>query len=474
METVLLTSGYPAAAVAAVRERWHVVEIPAQREALEVLKSMLEPPAAVAVGYTSHPGDLDARGMLQEIRVFNPDIPVIISTGRDAAAEIVDLVKRGAFDYVIEPKPASRGNPSELSRYGNALVFALSKAVQWHVTLRDNRRLRQELLNRDLPAFMRGRSRAITQVFDLIRKVAPTQATVLITGESGSGKELAARAIHERSAGKDGPFLALNCGSLTETLIASELFGYAKGAFTGADRDRAGLIRDAAGGTLFLDEVAGLPPSFQVMLLRVLEQRRARPVGDTREYAVNCRFIAAANEDLEALVRQGKFRQDLFFRLNVFAVHVPALRERRDDIPVLADFFVQEAVRAFGKPVRGIAPAALEMLEACRWPGNVRELRNAIERAVITCEGDTLEVSDFEPRLRTASAGPADVALPVRYDDAMGQFERRLLAAALAHTQGNRSEAARLLRMDRGRLNYRLRKRGVGSPQGTGFVDNPG
>jgi DNA-binding NtrC family response regulator len=296
---------------------------------------------------------------------------------------------------------------------------------------------------------------------ELVRKVAPTEATVLITGESGTGKELAARALHDLSPHRDGPFVALNCGAFSETLIASELFGHAKGAFTGADAARPGLIREAAGGTLFLDEISAIPQSFQVMLLRVLEQRRARPVGGTGDYAASCRFIAAANRDLAQLVAAGSFRPDLFYRLNVFTLRMPSLRERPEDIPLLVDHFIREANRIYGKSVRALTPTALGLLEAAEWPGNVRELRNAIERAVIIADADLLDVHLFDPQLRPSATGLVAESADADYETILREVERRLLSRALRQSGGNRSEAARRLKIKRTRLNYRLKHLGL-------------
>ena len=462
METVLLTSGFLPQALQAARARWRVIDIECQREALAALGAMVEPPAAICIGRTFDIGDdLDAWEMLKAVRALMPDVPVIISTGQRSPQVIVDLVKNGASDYVVEPH--DREDREDTERYAEELVFSLSRAVKWHAMLRENRRLREDLLRQEYPSMVCGHSRSMAAVLALIRKVAPTMATVLVTGESGTGKELAARAIHAGSPAASGPFVALNCGSFSETLIGSELFGHRKGAFTGADTDRPGLIREADGGTLFLDEVATIPPSFQVMLLRVLEQRTARPVGGDKDYPVNCRFIAAANRNLVELVRNGSFREDLYYRLNVFNIHLPPLRERREDIPLLADVFLHQAAREYAKPVRGITPGALALLETAHWPGNVRQLRHAIERAVIVSEGESIDTGDLDARVRgVARDGGPDIPCS-DYEQATQEFERRLIGSVLQRAGGNRSEAARMLRIKRGRLNYRIRHLGLDS-----------
>jgi DNA-binding NtrC family response regulator len=460
METVLLTSGFLEPALQAARGRWRVIDIKCQREALDALRSMAEPPAAICIGRAIDIGDdLNAWEMLQAVRALIPDVPVIISTSESSPQVIVDLVRHGAFDYVLEPQ--DRDDAQDAARYAGELVFALSRAVQWCTMLRENHRLKEDLLRQESQNLIRGHSRSMTAVMALVRKVAPTTATVLITGDSGTGKELVARAIHAGSTEAPGSFVALNCGSFSEHLICSELFGHEKGAFTGADAPRSGLIREAAGGTLFLDEIATIPPRFQVMLLRVLEQRVARPVGGDRDYAVNCRFIAAANRDLEAMVQEGSFREDLYYRLNVFNIHLPPLHERREDIALLADVFIQQAACDYGKPVRGITPGAMALLEAAHWPGNVRQLRNAIERATIVCEGDHIDTGDLDAQIRGMAIPRGHVAIPSGYEQAMRDFERKLVGTALERARGNRSEAARILQIKRGRLNYRLQALGL-------------
>jgi DNA-binding NtrC family response regulator len=459
-DIVLMSSGFVPPALEAVRRTWRVIDIEIQREALSYLRSMAELPAAICIGRALDIGDdLDAWQMLAAVQAEAPGVPVVISTREASPKVIVDLVKHGAFDYVLEPR--SKDDPEDVGRYVEDLVFALSRAVRWRQVVEENTQLKQDLAQQNPPTALLSRSRRMGQVLELVRKVAPTEATVLITGESGTGKELAARSIHDLSGHRDGPFVALNCGAFSETLIASELFGHVKGAFTGADADRPGLIREAAGGTLFLDEISAIPPGFQVMLLRVLEQRAGRPVGGTGTYEVNCRFIAAANRDLQQLVAAGTFRADLFYRLDVFAVHLPPLRERREDIPLLADHFIREANRIYGKAVRALTPTALALLESATWPGNVRELRNAIERAVIIADADTLDVDLFDPQLRAGPPRISASAARLDYTTAMRDFERRLLGGTLHDCDGNRSAAARRLNLKRTRLTYRLRHLGL-------------
>ncbi|MCF7855297.1 MAG: sigma-54 dependent transcriptional regulator, partial [Candidatus Pacebacteria bacterium] len=416
----------------------------------------------VCIGRATESGDdLNAWDMLREVQTVLPGVPVLISTHEASPKVIVDLVKRGAFDYVLEPD--SPRVPEAVERYVQELVLALSRAVEWRTVVQENERLKQDLVRKDFPDVVCGRSRAMMTAMELVHKVAPTSATVLVTGESGTGKELVARAIHALSDRESGPFVPLNCGSFSEHLIASELFGHEKGAFTGADKARQGLIREAAGGTLLLDEISTIPPSFQVMLLRVLEQRTARAVGGNEDYAVNCRFVAAANRDLEQMVREGVFREDLYYRLNVFNIHVPPLHKRREDIPLLTDLFIRQAAKAFGKHTHGITPGALTLLESAEWPGNVRQLRNAIERAVIVCENELIDTCDLDGRIRGLSVDAKHPYAPANYDEAMRTFERNLVQNALRRANRNHSEAARLLQIKRGRLNYRIQRLGINS-----------
>ncbi|HEX7008942.1 MAG TPA: sigma-54 dependent transcriptional regulator [Phycisphaeraceae bacterium] len=474
--TILVSSGYQPSTLAALRKHWSVVDIADPEEALAYLRQCGELPMAVAIGYALLPTKLvdDAKSssaaealgntmpahvMLGHLLSLDPDLPVIISTKQRHPAAVVDLIKRGAFGYVAEPP--DKADPDSWERYTQEFILVLRNAVQWRQTLLENRRLKQEIAD---PTGVRtpllARSPAMLRVMEWIQKVAPTPATVLITGESGTGKELAARAIHDLSPQRDQPFLAINCGALSDSLLTSELFGHVKGAFTGAEQDQPGLIRQAGEGTLLLDELGAVSPAFQVMLLRVLEQRVARPVGGQREYPVRCRFLAAANRDLAQLARQGRFREDLLYRLNVFHIHLPPLRDRREDIPILAHHFLAQLTAAYAKPITGFDPAAMEQLERHPWPGNVRQLRNTIERAVILCEGPHIQPRDLAAV--TAEADDPDLAADADdYHAQMRRFETRLLRQALARCEGNLSRTARLLRMKRTTLHYRVKQLGL-------------
>jgi DNA-binding NtrC family response regulator len=466
-DTVLLTSGYPESVVDEARKHWHVIDIASQREAIEHLRGMAELPAAVCIGYANSQDeqDLSAETALSQIQKLDPQVPVVISTGQTEAGIIVNLVKRGAFDYVVEP-PHKTEDSEALGQYTQDLMLALTRAVQWRSLVRENQQLRQQRIRQSLPETIQVRSAAMLEIMNLVEKVAPTQATVLVTGESGTGKELIARAIHEKSASSKQPFTAINCAAINQSLLTSELFGHVKGSFTGADSDRPGLIREAGAGSLFLDEIGAVPGEFQVSLLRVLDQRRARPVGANSEYAVRCRFIAAANQDLEAMVERGTFREDLYYRLNLFHIQLPPLRDRKGEIPVLAHHFLRHCGAVYGKAIEGIEPAAMRMLEAYDWPGNVRQLRNVIERAAILCEGTRITIAQLSDQIRGPAAAVAATPEGRRYQDAMRQFESQMIRRALANADGNLSQAARALDMNRTTLSYRIKQLGIPRSQG--------
>jgi two-component system response regulator PilR (NtrC family) len=306
-------------------------------------------------------------------------------------------------------------------------------------------------------------------VFEMVRKIAPARTSVLLIGESGTGKELAARAVHELSPRADRPFVAVNCGAIPETLIESELFGHVRGSFTGANTDKQGLFEAAHGGTLLLDEVAELPVAMQVKLLRVLQERKVKPVGGVNEREVDVRIVAATNRDLETEVEKGTFRQDLFYRLNVIQLRLPPLRDRREDIPLLADHFIRKFSAEHGRPVTGTDPDAMSALMGYHFPGNVRELENLMERAVTLAAGERVS-SDALPTLKGVSAANSTLETPalgsfpqqgVDLERVVEDFERGIIIKALERTNGNRTEAARLLGVTFRSLRYRLSKLGI-------------
>lgn len=482
-DTILFTSGIIPTALAALKRNWHVLDIASHDEALAYLQQCDTLPLAVAVGYATSQAagsQLTAQEMLKEIHKLDANLPVIISTNTHDVPTIVELIKRGAFDYVLEAglhrsdvSPIAAKLHDAQVQYAQQLVLAFTRATRYRLLQLENAQLRASHHDSDHSPEIQARSPQMRQVLELTRKVAPTPATVLITGESGTGKELIARAIHQRSGRETQPFVAVNCGALNEQLLTSELFGHVKGAFTGADTSRQGLIQQAGQGTLFLDEIATVPLSFQVMLLRVLEEGTARPVGSTETYPVKCRFIAASNRDLETLIHQGSFREDLWYRLNIFNIQLPALRQRTGDIAVLAHHFLRELATRYHKKIDTIAPAAMAMLEEYDWPGNVRQMRNVIERALIVAESDSLQLADFENTLRNPSHhAHSSMARPghsaslldsktASYAKAMERFEYQLLQSALAQSQNNLSQAARRLKINRTTMIYRLKKLGI-------------
>jgi transcriptional regulator with PAS, ATPase and Fis domain len=311
-----------------------------------------------------------------------------------------------------------------------------------------------------------GESEVLLDVYRVVDRVAATSCTVLVTGESGTGKELVARALHEASARSDGPFVAVNCGAIPEALLESELFGHARGAFTGAHANKIGRIAQAQGGTLFLDEIGELPLSLQVKLLRVLQSREYSPVGDTRTLTADVRIVAATNVNLEAAVQTGEFREDLYYRLNVIHVHVPPLRERLEDVPVLAHHFLAKArAKTDRADVTGISKAAAELLMSHQWPGNVRELENTIERAVLLCSSSTIEPRDLPARVcglgteRRVSPRLPDAGLDLR--NAVDSFENHLIRQALERTNWNKKQAAVLLGLNRTTLVEMLKRKRI-------------
>jgi transcriptional regulator with PAS, ATPase and Fis domain len=305
-----------------------------------------------------------------------------------------------------------------------------------------------------------GQAPALREALARAAKVAPTETTVLLTGESGTGKELVARAIHHASPRGEGPYVALNCAALPETLVESELFGHERGAFTGADKPKPGQFEMAAGGTVFLDEVGELPPSVQAKLLRVIQEHEFQRVGGTTTLRADVRFITATNRDLTEAVAAGKFREDLFYRLNVFSVHLPPLRERGADILLLAQHFVQVFGAQFGKGEPGLSRDALELLRSHRWPGNIRELANAVERALILADGGLLTAAHFDLTLgRTVRRdGVVEPITEKSTPEALADLERRAILTALDHTKGNKTQAAAVLGITRTQLHTRLKR----------------
>jgi two-component system NtrC family response regulator/two-component system response regulator HydG/two-component system response regulator AtoC len=385
--------------------------------------------------------------LLQAIRQRQPDATVVVMTAEAERRWALKAIELGAFDFFRKPfeKPE--------------LLLVLGRALERHRILAENRALKEKVWKRGSYGGLVGESAGMRALFALIEKVAPTDATVLVTGESGTGKELVAEAIHRGSARKAGPFVAVNSSALTETLAESELFGHERGAFTGAVASRAGRFELAHGGTLFLDEVATLSAAVQAKLLRVLERHDFERVGGTKTIHVDIRLVAATNEDLDRRVEAGTFREDLFYRLNTVILRIPPLRERREDIPLLLDFFAARAAGRHGRRQKTFSPGAFEALAKHPFRGNVRELEHLVEMVTVLVEEDVVGPEHFPGSLATGSPAPATEGLPLA--EAVSRFERHLLVRAIEAAGGVKARAADALGLDSNQMKYLSRKHGL-------------
>ncbi len=401
--------------------------------------------------------DLSGVDVLAAAQRMNPEIIGIMITAYASTETAVEALRLGAYDYLSKPF-----NVDELK-------LKVRKALERKYLQQENALLKRALQETHQFSNIIGKSRVMQAVFQLVQTIAPTTSTVLISGESGTGKELVARAIHFNSPRKDRPFVALNCGALPETLLDSELFGHVRGAFTGADSNKKGLIEVAEKGTVFLDEIGEMSPMVQVKLLRVLQERKFRRLGGTEEIDADIRIIAATNRDLSKLVAEGKFRDDLFYRINVIPVRLPSLRERVEDVPLLAEHFLAKYCTQINRQITGIAPAALRMLQEYSWPGNIRELENAVERAVALETGSIIQAASLPERVQAGAqpgAGTADGAngeapLPASGFDLerhVEEIEREYIAQALRRAGGVKSRAADLLGMSFRSFRYYMKK----------------
>ncbi len=373
-----------------------------------------------------------------------PDVPVVLITAFGSMDAAIGGLRAGAWDFITKPFETE------------AIAAVLDRAVQVRRLRAEVQRLRATRSSVEDPDGMVGTSPAMERLRDLVARVASTDVTALVTGESGSGKEVVARAIHAQGGRARGPFIAVNCAAVPEALLESELFGHARGAFTDARTARTGLFFQASGGTLFLDEVGELPIALQPKLLRALQERAARPVGGDKEVAFDARLIVATNRDLQAEVEAGRFRADLFYRLHVVEVPVPPLRARSADVLLLAQHFVRASAARFGKPVKGVSPEVGSLLVAYDWPGNVRELANAVERGVALTRFESLTPEDMPDRIRSARA-PVALALEEGSElVSLAELERRYVRRVLAAVRGNKAAAARILGVDRTTLYRRL------------------
>jgi DNA-binding NtrC family response regulator len=375
--------------------------------------------------------NMDGLWLLRALRAELPDCPVVLLTGRGTVQTAVQAIKEGAYDFIEKPLEISR------------LRVVLDRALEKKETMREVQLLRRRLAALAPGTDMIGSGPAMQRVFELVKKVAPANASVVITGESGTGKEVVARAIHSLSARKDKPFVALNCGAIPPTLIESELFGYERGAFTGADQRRLGNFELAHGGTLFLDEIGELPLEMQGKFLRVLEERKFRRLGGKSEVEVDVRVICATNRDLKEEIKRSRFREDLYFRLHVFTLHLPPLKERREDVPLLVQHSIEKFNGETGKHVQGVSAGALEVLSGYAWPGNIRELRNTVERAMILTDGDTIDEEHLPPDMRPTHSAAA--ALRVALGLELREVEKEYILASLQRNGGNKARTAEVL-----------------------------
>ena len=412
-------------------------EVSVADSAQAALTQIADHPFDLALVDIKMPGT-DGVQLLHRIREIDPAMVVIIMTGYASVETAVAALKDGAYDYVSKPF-----DPDDIAH-------TVRNALAHKRTAQENVRLRDAVARAIQPQELIGQSQAMRRVQEAIETVGPTEATVLITGESGTGKELVARAIHAASHRRFNPLVVIHCGALAETLLESELFGHEKGAFTGAQYRKKGSFEIAEGGTVFLDEIGDISLKTQTDLLRVLQEREITRVGGSHPIHVDFRSIAATNKALEALVAEGKFRPDLFYRLNVFQIQLPSLRERKEDIPLLAAHFVRKFAASMNKRISGISADTVSMLTQHDWPGNVRELENAIERAMVVAKGPELEEQDFSLKVSSASAAGRSLE----------DVERAHILAVLEECNGNQTLAAEVLDIDRVTLHNKLKKYG--------------
>ena len=401
--------------------------------------------------------DADGLELLEQIRDQRPDVSTIMMTGFTDVAVAIEAMRLKAFDYISKPF-----TPEEM-------IAVVDKALEAKRLRSDVRRLQATQLQQFGFDRIIAHSGQMLQIIHLLQHLAESETrTILLQGESGTGKDLAAKAIHFNSARAERPFMNITCTALPESLLESELFGHERGAFTDAYQRKQGLFELADGGTIYLDEIGDMPPALQAKLLRFIEEKVFRRVGGTEDIRVDVRIIAATHRDLRALVEQGHFRQDLFYRLNIFPVTLPPLRDRPEDIPPLAEHFIRQYNREFHKNVTGVESAAMAVMQAYHWPGNVRELRNLIERAVLLARGGRLTLADLpmEPKRPAAPAASDEASSTVRLGPEgldINEVERTLIRQALEKTGGNKTRAAKLLRMTRDQLRYRMQKHGLES-----------
>ena len=394
--------------------------------------------------------DVDGLELLRRFKQANDDTEVIVVTGHGSVTTAVDAMKAGAYSFVEKPVEP------------DTLLAILEKAVERKTLRSENEQLKRQLRGPFRFASIVGRSRRMLDLLELVESVATSEANILIQGENGTGKELIANALHACSKRASGPFVKINCAALPKDLIESELFGYRKGAFTGALTDKDGLLEAAEGGSLLLDEIGEMPAYLQTKLLRVLQEREYRPIGSDRIVRVDFRLICATNIDVETALRDGKIREDLYFRINTIMFRVPPLRERTEDIPLLCEHFLDKFRQRYQRTVRTIAPAAYHVLIRHRWPGNVRELENVIERGVLVAKGSDITVPDLPDSLRQDADSGGDFVLPPHRT--LAEIERMAILQTLQRTNWNKQEAAQILGLYRPTLYSKMKKHQINDP----------
>ncbi|HEY3044544.1 MAG TPA: sigma-54 dependent transcriptional regulator, partial [Vicinamibacterales bacterium] len=391
--------------------------------------------------------DVDGIELVRKFKQLEPESEVIVITGQGNIPRSVEAVKAGAFDFLEKPVDADR------------LLDKLEKAIKQKSLMDENEQLKQKLQDRYKFQNVIGKSKKMQELFELIESVAASEANILIQGENGTGKELIANAIHYNSKRSKGPFIKINCAAIPKDLIESELFGYKKGAFTGANTDKVGLFEMAEGGSLLLDEIGEMPPYLQTKLLRVLQEREYRPIGSDRLVHVDFRLICATNIDLETALREGKLREDLYFRINTITLRVPPVRERSEDIPLLCNHFLSKFNQRYQKNVKSISPAAYHLLIRNRWPGNVRELENAIERAVLVCKTGEIQPNDLPETIREEGSPAQEFTIPPHRT--LAEIEKMAILQTLQRTNWNKQEAAQILGLYRPTLYSKMKKHDI-------------
>ena len=440
------------------KEGYQVTATNNGRDALEKVRSE---GFDVVVTDIRMPG-MDGIQLLEGIRKLDPTLPVVIMTAYASQQSAIDAVNLGAFQYLIK------------SAKNEEIKLVVRNAIEMRRVRSENQYLKRELKKGHEEKIIIGSSEEMERVFRMVEKVADSEATIMIQGESGTGKELIAREIHYGSRRASGPFVSINCGAIPRDLLESNLFGHVKGSFTGAVRDSAGLFQVAEGGTFFLDEVGEMPPATQVKLLRALQEREIIPVGGTQPVKIDCRLVAATNADLEKEVAEGRFRADLFYRLNVIPIKLPPLRQRRDDIPLLVDHFLRR--HAQHNPPKTVSPAAMELMMKYDWPGNVRELENVMERALILDEGGVIGPDDLPDKLRLGAAhrGSLIIDSPTL---TLEELEKEYILKVLSYTRWQKKKASDLLGINASTLYRKLIAYGVERPgeesEGAGEADEP-